>query len=320
MKRFFLILVALILGLTACGPAEDLSSWKPDIIIDTGVDPDAWATVAAGEFPSGQHDQIIDLDYDYQIMVTDVTVQQYAAFLHQALEAGVIQIGNVDVIENENVTSTYGVIGAYDGDPFDGYKHEDPIAAGEKLLLPLEGMGERISYEGGSFSIIPEFANHPVTMVSWFGAEAYCSFYGWRLPLELEWEKAARGPELDSEGRGRPFPWGSEIHGSFANYYSSSDLYEKIIGKSGGTTPVGLYNGNTYQDFETEDQASPYGLYDMAGNVWQWTGDDYPKQHYRYLRGGSFYSYEVDLRVWKNNSAGPTYYAADVGFRCARDQ
>jgi formylglycine-generating enzyme required for sulfatase activity len=56
----------------------------------------------------------------------------------------------------------------------------------------------------------------------------------------------------------------------------------------------------------------------MAGNVWQWTGDDYHDQHYRYMRGGSFYTYEVDLRVWKNNSAGPQYYSPQVGFRCAR--
>jgi serine/threonine-protein kinase len=319
MKRTFLILIALVLVLTACGPAVDLSDWKPDSVIDTGVDPDSWATVPAGKFPSGQHDHIVDLDYDYEIMITDVTVQQYTKYLNQAIKEGSIRVGDVDVIENENITSTYGVVGDYDGDPFDGYEHEDPIDAGEKLHLPLEGLGERISYDGSSFVFVPEYANHPVTMVSWFGAEAYCSYFGWRLPLELEWEKAARGTELDSDGHGRPFPWGSEIHGNYANYYSSSDLYEKIIGKSGGTTPVGFYNGKTYQDYQTEDQASPYGLYDMAGNVWQWTGDDYPKQHYRYLRGGSFYSYEVDLRIWKDNSAGPTYFAADVGFRCARD-
>lgn len=56
----------------------------------------------------------------------------------------------------------------------------------------------------------------------------------------------------------------------------------------------------------------------MGGNVWQWTGDDYPDQHYRYMRGGSFYTYEVDLRVWKNNSAGPQHYSPEVGFRCSR--
>ena len=126
MKRFLLILLVLILGLTACGPAADLSSWKPDSVIDTGIDPDTWATIPAGEFPSGQHDQFINLDYDYQIMVTTVTVQQYTTYLNQALDAGWIRIGEVDVIENENVTSTFGVVGDYAGDPFDGYEHEDP--------------------------------------------------------------------------------------------------------------------------------------------------------------------------------------------------
>jgi formylglycine-generating enzyme required for sulfatase activity len=319
MKRFSFILLVLIFGLSACGPAVDLSSWQPDTIIETGIDPATWAEIPAGVFPSGQGDHPVNIDYDYQIMVTDVTVELYADYLNQALAAGTIQVGEVDVIENENITPTYGVIGDYPGDPFDGYEHEDPIDAGNKLHLPLEGLGERISFDGTVFTFIPEYANHPVTMISWFGAEAYCDFYGWRLPLELEWEKAARGTDLDSDGHGRAFPWGSEIHGSYANYYSSADLFEKITGKSGGTTPVGFYNGKTYQGYKTEDQASPYGLYDMAGNVWQWTGDDYAKQHYRYLRGGSFFSYEVDLRVWKNNSAGPTFYAADVGFRCAQD-
>lgn len=317
MKRLRLILLALIL--TACGPAADLSTSVPETLIETGIDPNAWALIPAGEFPSGQNDHLVDLDYDYQMMVTDVTVQQYADYLDAALQDGSIKVSDVDVIENENITAFYGVAGYYPGEPFDSYEHEDRIEAGDVLYMPLEGLGETISYLGGEFTYPLEVSNHPVTMVSWFGAQAYCEFYGWRLPLELEWEKGARGTEI-IDGHGLAFPWGNEIHGNYANYYSSSDLFEKITGKSGGTTPVGLYNGLTYQGYETEDQASPYGLYDMAGNVWQWTGDDYPKQHYRYLRGGSFYSFEVDLRVWKDNSAGPTYFAADVGFRCARDQ
>jgi len=92
-----------------------------------------------------------------------------------------------------------------------------------------------------------------------------------------------------------------------------------MYGKLGNTTPVGFYNGQSYDGYQTLDSPSPYGLYDMGGNVWQWMGDDYHDQHYRMMRGGSFYSYEVDLRVWKNNSAGPQYYSPSVGFRCARD-
>jgi formylglycine-generating enzyme required for sulfatase activity len=316
MKR--LVILIMLIFLTACSPALDLAGYMPEKVYDTGIDPSSWAEVPAGEFPSGQHDLIIDLEYDYQIMVTDVTNLQYAEYLNQALADGLIDVKDVDVIENENVSILYGVAGYYPGDPFDGYEHEDPISEGEKLHIPLEETGERIIYKDNIFVAIPEYQNHPVTMVSWFGADAFCAYFGWRLPLELEWEKAARGTAL-IDGRGLAFPWGNEIRSNHANYYSSHDLFEKLTGKLGGTTPVGLYNGKEYDGFQTLDQASPFGLYDMAGNVWQWTGDDYPKQHYRYLRGGSFYSYEVDLRVWKRNSAGPTYFAPDVGFRCVRD-
>jgi formylglycine-generating enzyme required for sulfatase activity len=316
MKRSWLIIS--VIFLSACVSAPDFGTFFPAEFIDPGVDFESWATIPAGEFPSGQNDHLINIEYEYQIMVTDVTNQQYAQFLEEAFGAGEIDVGEIDVVENENITTRYGSYGSYKGDPFDGYEHEDPIEAGNKLFIPLEGIGERITFDGKAFQAVSELRNHPVTMVSWFGANAYCTHYGWRLPTELEWEKAARGTER-IDGRGLAFPWGNEIETNHANYYSSHDIIEKLGGKLGGTTPVGLFNGKSYQDFETKDQASPYGLYDMAGNVWQWTGDDYPKQHYRYLRGGSFYSYEVDLRVWKRNSAGPTYFAPDVGFRCARD-
>lgn len=320
MKSTRLLILILTLFLCGCSSAAQESPVTKNQILETGVNPGSWASIPAGPFPSGQADHQVDLDYEYQIMITDVTNQQYADYLNQALASGSIQVGQVDVIENENSTTHYGVYGPYPGDPFDGYEHEDPITAGDKLHYPLEGNGERITFDDGVFTPAPGLANHPVTMVSWFGAQAYCEYYGWRLPTELEWEKAARGTELDEEGHGRAFPWGWEIERNQANYYSSFDLFEKIYGKLGSTSPVGFYNGRSYDGYQTLDQASPYGLYDMAGNVWQWTGNDYPEQHYRYLRGGSYYSYEVDLRVWKRNSAGPTYFAPDVGFRCARSE
>lgn len=317
MKRIILLMVVVLI-LTSCGPAPDLATADYPDIIDTGVDSNAWAVIPAGEFPSGQHDHITAMDYDYQIMVTPVTNEQFAQFLNEAVGDNTLSVGDVDVQESENIFSVYGVFGPYPGEPFDGYEHEEEITRGNKLLYSLEEAGSRIIYEGGEFRAIPAYANHPATMMTWFGANAYCVYYDWRLPTELEWEKAARGTEIDADGHGLPFPWGHEIERNQANYYSSFDLFEKIYGKLGNTTPVGLYNGNTYDGYKTLDQSSPYGLYDMAGNVWQWTGNDYPKQHYRHLRGGSFYSYEVDLRVWKFNSAGPTYFSPDVGFRCAK--
>ncbi|MCP5095407.1 MAG: formylglycine-generating enzyme family protein [Chloroflexi bacterium] len=315
MKRILSLLILTLLLTTACAQASVSAITPP--YIDTGIDPDTWVLVPAGEFPYGQHDHMTEVEYDYEIMVTDITNEQYATYLNKALAAGSISTGEVEVEAGENIWSVEGVSGYYPGDPFDGYKHEEEIREGDKLYLPLKEDGLRLTFDGSTFASIPEYANHPVTMVTWFGANAYCNFNNTRLPTEIEWEKAARGIEI-IDGHGLPFPWGTHIERNNANYYSSFDLFEKMLDKLGNTTPVGLYNGQTYGDYETLDSASPYGAYDMVGNVWQWMGDDYPDQHYRYMRGGSFYSYEVDLRVWKNNSAGPQHYGPSIGFRCAR--
>lgn len=316
MKRALFILTLLALTIAACAPDPSVGAITPPFI-DPGVDPESWAVIPAGEFPYGQHDHMTEVDYDYEMMVTDVTNEQYARFLNEAITARTVSVGEVEVEAGEQIWTEQGVYGSYPGDPFNGYKHEEEIKAGDKLYVPTQVEGLRLTEASGVFSSIPEYANHPMTMVTWFGANAYCEYYGWRLPSEIEWEKAARGTEF-ANGYGMPFPWGEHIERNNANYYSSSDLLEKMYGKLGNTTPVGFFNGKTYDGYVTLNSASPYGLYDMAGNVWQWTGDDYPDQHYRYMRGGSFYTYEVDLRVWKNNSAGPQYYSPAVGFRCAR--
>ena len=321
MRRLTYIFIFLALAATACQPAPSISSITPPYI-DTGVNSDAWVTVPAGEFPHGQESHLTMIDYDYQIMVTDVTVAQYTDYLNAALASGDITVGDFTIERGELVWSEEGVGGYYPGDPFDEAHHEEEVKAGDHLFLPfVEGI--RLTRDGDNFIAMPGYANHPMTMITWFGADAYCKYYDGRLPYELEWEKAARGTEIIGED-GLPFPWGYEIHGNNANFYSSFDLFEKMFGKLGNTTPVGFYNGQTYtvdgHVYETKDSASPYGLYDMAGNVWQWMGDDHTDQHYRYMRGGSFYSYEVDLRVWKENSAGPQFYSPQFGFRCVQDE
>jgi formylglycine-generating enzyme required for sulfatase activity len=172
----------------------------------------------------------------------------------------------------------------------------------------------RFTFDGSIFLVIPGYENHPMANVSWFGAWGYCGYYGYNLPTELEWEKAARG-----SADNRPFPWGDEIAQNNANFYISRDPFEEMSSFGSRTSPVGFYNGNTYDGYVTHDSASPYGLYDMAGNVWQWTGDVYEGQHYRYMRGGSKDTYDMDLRIWVRNNATPTYYSPGVGFRCARN-
>jgi len=270
-------------------------------IIETGIDSDSWVTIPAGEFLEGQHEHETMVDYDYEIMVTDVTVGQYSKFINEALVDS--KIGFVGI----------NPVGFYPGDEFQGYKHEEEIVEGWYQLAALDNSGIRIFLDDQTYRPDYNFANHPITMVTWFGAKAYCEYYGWRLPTEIEWEKSARGSDDN-----RPFPWGFNLELNNANYYSSHDIFEKIAGK-GETTPVGFYNGKIYDGYKTLVSSSPYGLYDMAGNVWQWTGNVYKDQHYRYMRGGSKENYGYNLRVWTRNNAGPTYYSPSVGFRCARN-
>jgi formylglycine-generating enzyme required for sulfatase activity len=282
--------------ITSCAPVN-LNAPMP--VFETGVDPASWAQIPAGEFHFGQHEDLESTDA-YEIMVTDVTVSQYADFLNAAQADGSVKIASGEVL------------GHYPGDIFRGVKHEEEIKAGDWAFIPLDDPSQRVKFDESAFSAQPGYENHPMTMVSWFGAWGYCGYYGWRLPTEIEWEKAARGTD------DRPFPWGDEIRRENANFYASRDPFEDMGSFGSRTSPVGFYNGKAYGDYQTLDSASPYGLYDMAGNVWQWTGDVYEGMHYRFLRGGSKDTYDMDLRVWVRNNATPTYTSPGVGFRCVR--
>lgn len=291
-----LLAVLLLIGLlSACNTPPPQT-----VFIETGVDPDAWATIPAGEFLYGQYNHREVLDYDYEMMITPTTNAQFAAFLNQALADGALRI------EGNQVLTPYG------GDEFHGHKHEVEIKAGDYPVIITDAPGLRLTFDGARFTPLAAYANHPMVMVTWFGANAYCTYYGWRLPSELEWEKAARGTD------GRAYPWGNEIARNNANFYSSHDIFEKIFGALGDTSPVGFYNGKVYDGYQTLDSRSPYGLYDMAGNVWQWIGTIKIGTHYREMRGGSKADYAYNLRVWTRNSAGPDYFSPNVGFRCAR--
>ncbi len=269
--------------------------------IETGVSPEAWETIPAGEYYHGMHSHDSVIEYNYQMMKTPVTNKQYADYLNKALESDSVKIENNKVM------------GYYPGERFDGYDHEKKIEAGYKIHVPLNETGGHINYQDGNFYVDKGFENHPVVMVTWFGAKAYANYYGYRLPTEAEWEKAARGTDK------RPYPWGHEIDPNIANYTHRKHDLEEILGTSvARTTPVGFYNGKVYNDMQTRSNQNPYGLYDMAGNVWEWTADDYADTHYRYMRGGSFSNYEYKVTVWARNSAGPGYYSFNTGFRCVR--
>jgi formylglycine-generating enzyme required for sulfatase activity len=135
--------------------------------------------------------------------------------------------------------------------------------------------------------------SHPINCVYWDQAHSFCRWKGGRLPSEAEWEKAARGTD------GGTFPWGNQAAScSLAN-----------VGLCGNdTAPVGNYPKG----------ASPYGVFDMAGNVFEWTDTWYFVNEARSIRGGSFSNGKEFARASKRYLYNPLFRTSSVGFRCAQ--
>lgn len=147
--------------------------------------------------------------------------------------------------------------------------------------------------------------NHPAVRITWNDAQAYCEWLGKRLPTEQEWEKAARGE------KGNVFPWGNSYDPVRANLKASGIR---------GTVAVGSFPAG----------ASPYGVEDMIGNVWEWTADPYqayPNSTYqdkfysdklRVTRGGGWFDEERQARAANRSAAALDSANDDLGFRCAK--
>ena len=176
---------------------------------------------------------------------------------------------------------------------------------------PRYWAAEQTWYTGQTFT---QTQSHPVVGVSYYEAEAYCAWAGGHLPTEAQWEKAARW----TGSYPNVYPWGNEWDDEKCNNWydhnSAGGGYQRYQ-----TAPVGSYPSG----------ASPYGLQDMAGNVWEWVADwyvSYPGStspfdytgSYRVLRGGSWYDGVIDNRCADRSSYFPNYWNYYYGFRLVR--
>jgi len=210
----------------------------------------------------------------------EITNDQFVRFLNQAIASG-------DITVSGNYVN--GANGENTGADFAGQAYYRLDGPGYTYNTAVNGGASRINWTGTSFTIDAGFEHHPVTYVSWYGATAFCNYYGWKLPTEAQWQAVA-----DYDGTYN-YGCGIVIYSSMAN----------IAGIYLNGTTVGGQSG-----------AYGYGMGDMAGNVWEWTST--PTGANMVVRGGSWTDPSTSCSVTSKGNPWPLAMIYNLGFRVCR--
>jgi formylglycine-generating enzyme required for sulfatase activity len=214
------------------------------LVISLGEEPAAipiaWVTIAKTGFTG-------------DISKYETTNAQYCDFLNAALTSGDITVTDGIVL---------GESGTNPGTDFDTQLYCDLTGDGWTTDGVIDGGASRITCDGSTFIVAPGFRNHPVTYVTWYGATAFASYYGYTLPTETQWQAAAQY-DLTFV-----YATGPTIDNTLANYHGSTH--------PDGTTDVG-----TFGEYG-------YGIADMSGNVWEWTSTADVTGDLRIMAGGGW--------------------------------
>ena len=221
----------------------------------------------------------------------ETTNAQYCEFLNAALTTD-----DITVTRSNHQSAVKGANGSNAGADFVGEVYYDLAGPGFTYDGATKGGAARINYTGSLFTVDSGFEKHPVNHVSWYGATAFCNYYGYRLPTEWEWMAVA---DYDGSYGYNKYGCGTSINNSKANYLGSTHPY--------GTTPVGTFG------------MYGYGIADMTGNVWELVSLD--EHGFRITCGGSWHTNkELCTVMFRYRDLDLHKSGNNIGFRACRGQ
>jgi formylglycine-generating enzyme required for sulfatase activity len=341
MTKYVILIIVFSLLFLTCDEGGDMSN-SFEIKMTDIVLPGKSVTFSMGGSKEDDEKPIhkVTLTVPYAIGTYEITNMQYCQVLNWAIEKESAVIFEGDVWDH---TKTYKYL---------GIKNLTEKNLQEGIEIDNNKLAVKIIGQLRSEKDIPA-DQFPVHGVTWYGACAFCNFLslieglhpvydlstwecdwsknGYRLPTEAEWTYAAKGTKQNE------YAWGDELQKVSCTFAGSVRLF------SNGLTPVGFYDGNEKYGITTINNASPLGIYDATGNLWEWCWDWYGASYYavspekdprgpekgekrlpwtsdvtRLWRGGGLLAPPEYLRVDRRWSASPDQCYSETGFRVAR--